>query len=44
MDEVDENISYLIDNIDAPFMGKVPFMKEINSIKVSNHLLWPGNL
>ena len=44
MNEVDENIKYLIDNIEAPFMGKVPFQKKINSIKMSDYLLWPGNL
>jgi dethiobiotin synthetase len=44
MDEVDENIRYLEDNIEAPFMGKVPFQKEINSLEISNHLVWPGNL
>ena len=42
--EVDENIKYLVNNIEAPFMGKIPFQKEINSIKISDYLLWPGNL
>tara|TARA_B100000787_G_scaffold165909_1_gene150407 strand:+ start:2160 stop:2837 length:678 start_codon:yes stop_codon:yes gene_type:complete len=44
MNEVDENIKYLVNNIEAPFMGKIPFQKEINSIKISDYLLWPGNL
>jgi dethiobiotin synthetase len=44
MNEVDENIKYLIDNVEAPFIGKIPFQKEINSIKISDYLLWPGNL
>ena len=44
MNEVDENIKYLVDNIEAPFMGKVPFQKEINSNKTADYLLWPGNL
>ena len=44
MNKVEENIKYLFDNIDAPFMGKVPFQKKINSIKISDYLLWPGNL
>ena len=44
MNEVDENIQYLVDNIEAPFMGKIPFQKKINSIKISDYLLWPGNL
>ena len=44
MNEVDENIKYLVDNIEAPFMGKIPFQKEINSIKIADYLLWPGNL
>ena len=44
MNEVDENIKYLVDNIEAPFMGKVPFQKKINSIKIADYLLWPGNL
>ena len=44
MSEVDENIKYLVDNIEAPFMGKIPFQKEVNSIKMSDYLLWPGNL
>ncbi len=44
MSEVDENIKYLVDNIEAPFMGKIPFQEEINSIKIADYLLWPGNL
>jgi len=44
MDRIDENIKYLVDNIEAPLMGKVPFQKKINSIKISDHLIWPGNL
>ena len=44
MNEVDENIKYLVDNIEAPFMGKIPFQKKVNSIKISDYLLWPGNL
>ena len=44
MNEVDENIKYLVDNIEAPFMGKIPFQKKINSIKIADYLLWPGNL
>ena len=44
MNKVEENIKYLFDNIEAPFMGKVPFQKKINSIKISDYLLWPGNL
>ena len=44
MIEVDENIKYLIDNIESPFMGKIPFQKNINSIGISDHLLWPSNL
>jgi len=44
MNEVDENIKYLVNNIEAPFMGKIPFQKKINSIKISDYLLWPGNL
>ena len=44
MSEVDENIKYLVDNIEAPFMGKIPFQKKVNSIKISDYLLWPGNL
>ena len=44
MIEVDENIKYLIDNIESPFMGKIPFRKNINSIGISDHLLWPSNL
>ena len=44
MNEVDENIKYLLDNIEAPFMGKIPFQKKVNSIKISDYLLWPGNL
>ena len=44
MNEVDENIRYLVDNIEAPFMGKIPFQKDVNSIKMSDYLLWPGNL
>ena len=44
MNEVDENIKYLKDNIEAPFMGKVPFQNEINSNKISDYLFWPGSL
>ena len=44
MNKVDENIKYLVDNIEAPFMGKIPFQKKINSIKIADYLLWPGNL
>ena len=44
MDKVDENIKYLKDNIDAPFLGKVPFQEKINSNKISDYLLWPGDL
>ena len=44
MNKVDENIKYLIDNIESPFMGKIPFQKNINSIDISDHLLWPSNL
>jgi len=44
MKEVDENIKYLVDNIEAPFMGNIPFQREINSIKIADYLLWPGNL
>ena len=44
MHEIDENIKYLKDNIKAPFMGKVPFQKKINSKRVSDYLFWPGNL
>ena len=44
MNEVDENIKYLVDNIEAPFMGNIPFQREINSIKIADYLLWPGNL
>ena len=44
MTEADENIKYLLDNIEAPFMGKIPFQKKVNSIKISDYLLWPGNL
>ena len=44
MNEVDENIKYLVDNIEAPFMGKIPFQKKINSIKIADYLLWPGDL
>ena len=42
MDEVEENINYLVKNIDEPFMGKIPFLKEINSSKISDYLLWPN--
>ena len=41
MSEVDENINYLINNISEPFMGKVPFLKEINYTKISDYLIWP---
>ncbi len=44
MYEIDENIKYLKDNIESPFIGKVPFQKEINSIKISDYLFWPGSL
>ena len=44
MKEVDENIKYLVDNIEAPFMGNIPFQREINSIKIADYLLWPGDL
>ena len=44
MNEVDENIKYLVDNIEAPFMGNIPFQREINSIKIADYLLWPGDL
>ena len=44
MNEVDGNIKYLVDNIEAPFMGKIPFQKEINSSKIADYLLWPGIL
>ena len=44
MYEIDENIKYLKDNIEAPFMGKVPFQNEINSNKISDYLFWPGSL
>ena len=41
MSEVDENINYLVNNIEAPFMGKVPFLKQMNYSKISDHLIWP---
>ena len=44
MIEVDENIKYLVEHIDAPFMGKVPFQKEVNPNKTSSYLLWPDEL
>jgi dethiobiotin synthetase len=44
MKEVDENIKYLVDNIEAPFMGNIPFQREMNSIKIADYLLWPGDL
>ena len=44
MKEVDENIKYLVEHIDAPFMGKVPFQKEVNPNKTSSYLLWPAKL
>lgn len=44
MIEVDENIKYLVEHIDAPFMGKVPFQKEVNPNKISSYLLWPDEL
>jgi len=44
MIEVDENIKYLVEQIDAPFMGKVPFQKEVNPNKTSSYLLWPDEL
>ncbi len=44
MKEVDENLKYLVQNIDAPFMGKVPFQEEVDSNETSNYLLWPDKL
>ena len=44
MKEVDENIKYLVDNIEAPFMGNIPFQRKMNSIKIADYLLWPGDL
>ena len=44
MIEVDENIKCLVEQIDAPFMGKVPFQKEVNPNKTSSYLLWPDEL
>ncbi|MDC0127150.1 dethiobiotin synthase [Methylophilaceae bacterium] len=44
MNEVDENIKYLVNNIEAPFMGKIPFQKKINTSKIADYLLWPGTL